>query len=51
VGSVIPGERVPRLAGTRVLYRDGVPVASLVGGEPRILEDSVPDAARLLQVG
>ncbi|HEY6543667.1 MAG TPA: ATP-dependent DNA helicase, partial [Dokdonella sp.] len=33
VGGLLAGDRVPRLAGARVLYRDGVPVAKRVGGE------------------
>jgi len=33
VGTVLPGEKVPRVAGARVLYRDGVPVAKRVSGE------------------
>jgi len=28
---------VPALAGSRVLYRDGVPIAALVGGKPTAL--------------
>ena len=32
-GSVLAGDRVPRLSGARVLYRDGVPVAALVAGK------------------
>ncbi|AOJ71396.1 MULTISPECIES: DEAD/DEAH box helicase [Burkholderia] len=32
-GTLLPGDRVPALAGNRVLFRDGVPVASLVGGQ------------------
>jgi ATP-dependent Lhr-like helicase len=39
VGLVTPGARVPALSGNRVLYRDGVPVAVLAGGEVRFLED------------
>ncbi|MFD2644664.1 DEAD/DEAH box helicase [Pseudomonas japonica] len=31
-GSLLPGARVPALAGNRLLYRDGVPVAALVAG-------------------
>ncbi|NKF22280.1 DEAD/DEAH box helicase [Solimonas marina] len=34
-GSIVPGERVPSLPSNRVLFRDGAPVASLVGGETR----------------
>jgi ATP-dependent helicase Lhr and Lhr-like helicase len=32
VGSMVAGTRIPALTGSRVLYRDGVPVASVVGG-------------------
>ena len=32
VGTLLPGARVPALAGNRVLYRDGEPIAALVGG-------------------
>ncbi len=39
VGIITPGERVPALAGNRVLYDDGMPVAKLVGGEVSFLED------------
>ena len=33
LGSIVPGPRVPRVAGSRVLYRDGVPIATSVAGE------------------
>ena len=33
VGVLLPGAKVPALTGNRVLYRDGAPVAALVGGE------------------
>ena len=33
VGLVVPGPKVPALTNNRVLYRDGVPVAALIGGE------------------
>jgi ATP-dependent Lhr-like helicase len=38
VGIITPGVRVPALAGNRVLYRDGIPVAVQVGGEVQFLE-------------
>jgi ATP-dependent Lhr-like helicase len=38
LGIVTPGPRLPALAGNRVLYRDGVPLATLAGGEVRFLE-------------
>ncbi|HEY9381650.1 MAG TPA: ATP-dependent DNA helicase, partial [Burkholderiales bacterium] len=36
-GILLPGERVPSIAGNRILFRSGVPVASRVGGEIRYL--------------
>jgi ATP-dependent Lhr-like helicase len=33
VGTVLVGDKVPALAGSRVLYRDGAPIAALVGGK------------------
>lgn len=32
VGTVLAGNKVPTLTGSRVLYRDGVPIATLVAG-------------------
>ncbi|MNJ46112.1 putative ATP-dependent helicase Lhr [compost metagenome] len=32
VGTLLPGNKVPALSANRVLYRDGVPVASLIAG-------------------
>ncbi len=37
-GIVTPGPRLAALAGNRLLYRDGVPVATLSGGEIRFVE-------------
>ena len=34
VGILTPGDRVPAVLGNRVVYRDGVPVASLESGNP-----------------
>jgi ATP-dependent Lhr-like helicase len=42
VGLVTPGARLPALAGNRVLYRDGVPLALLAGGEVNFLEQLEP---------
>ena len=36
-GIITPGDRIPALAPSRVLYEDGVPVLALVAGEPRSL--------------
>jgi ATP-dependent Lhr-like helicase len=41
-GLIMPGERVPALPANRVLLRGGVPVASLVGGNVKMLADADP---------
>ena len=38
VGILTPGAKIPALAGNRVLFRDGLPIAAQVGGETRFLE-------------
>ncbi len=38
LGILTPGSRLPALAGNRILYRDGLPLATLAGGEVRFLE-------------
>jgi ATP-dependent Lhr-like helicase len=38
VGHIVAGAKVPSLANARVLYRDGAPIAALVGGEFTALE-------------
>ncbi|MCK6431263.1 MAG: ATP-dependent DNA helicase, partial [Burkholderiaceae bacterium] len=43
VGILTPGARLPALTGNRVLYRDGVPIALLVAGETRFLEELAPE--------
>ena len=40
VGTVLAGDKLPALAGTRVLYEDGVPVAALVANKPQFLLDA-----------
>ncbi|AJX35633.1 DEAD/DEAH box helicase [Burkholderia oklahomensis] len=48
-GTLLPGDRVPALAGNRILFRDGVPIASLVGGQfvyARELDAAEQDDAR-----
>jgi ATP-dependent Lhr-like helicase len=42
VGIVTPGPRIPPLAGNRVLYRDGLPIATFVGGEAQFRPDLEP---------
>jgi ATP-dependent helicase Lhr and Lhr-like helicase len=48
LGILLPGARLPALAGNRVLYRDGLPLATLAGGDVRVLETL--DAATEWQV-
>src|ERR1700722_4777335 len=39
IGILTPGSRLSSLAGNRLLYRDGLPVATLAAGEVRYLVD------------
>ena len=52
VGILTPGQRLPSLSGNRLLYRDGIPIATFAGGEVRFLEKLDPkeqwDAQNLL---
>ena len=52
-GSVLAGARVPRIAGARVLFQDGLAIAALVGGQVEMLQDVdaalAQRARRLLQ--
>ncbi|WLI90780.1 DEAD/DEAH box helicase [Massilia sp. R2A-15] len=43
-GTLLPGDKVPAIAGNRVLFRDGVPVATIVAGKINYLEE--PGAER-----
>jgi ATP-dependent Lhr-like helicase len=43
-GTLLPGPKVPALAGNRILFRDGAPVATIIAGKIDYLED--PGAAR-----
>ena len=45
VGVILPGAKVPALAGNRVLYLDGIAVAALIGGAVQWLETI--DAAQM----
>jgi ATP-dependent Lhr-like helicase len=42
VGLLTPGARLPALTANRVLYRDGISIALLAGGEVRFLEVLTP---------
>jgi ATP-dependent Lhr-like helicase len=52
VGILTPGQRLPSLYSNRLLYRDGIPIATFSGGEVRFLEKLEPkeqwDAQNLL---
>jgi ATP-dependent Lhr-like helicase len=41
-GILLPGDKVPALAGNRVLFRDGAPVATLVAGKFAYLQSPPP---------
>ncbi|HEY0746969.1 MAG TPA: DEAD/DEAH box helicase [Steroidobacteraceae bacterium] len=42
IGILTPGSRLPSLAGNRLLYRDGLPVATLTGGDVQYLMELPP---------
>ncbi|HVK54543.1 MAG TPA: DEAD/DEAH box helicase [Burkholderiales bacterium] len=44
MGSVIAGPKTPALTGSRMLFRDGAPIATLIGGDVIILEKMEPAA-------
>jgi ATP-dependent helicase Lhr and Lhr-like helicase len=39
IGILTPGARLPALTGNRLLYRDGLPVAVLAGGEVKFMQE------------
>ena len=42
IGILTPGARLPSLSGNRLLYRDGLPVATLAAGDIHYLETLLP---------
>ncbi len=48
-GTLLPGDKVPALAGNRVLFRDGVPVATLVAGKFNYLQAPGPAEREILR--
>ena len=46
LGTVVPGPKVARVAGARVVFRDGVPVATSVAGEVELLVAASADESR-----
>ena len=49
-GTLLPGDKVPAVAGNRVLYRDGVVVATLVAGEFTYLTHAEGDAREQMRI-
>jgi ATP-dependent Lhr-like helicase len=50
VGTVLPGNKLPRLTGSRVLFRDGVPLATLAAGEVEWLATTLgPEEQRIVR--
>ena len=49
VGVILPGARIPALAGNRILFRDGLPVAASVGGSVQFLADLDAGEARAVE--
>jgi ATP-dependent Lhr-like helicase len=35
IGTLLPGSKVPALAGNRLVYRDGIPAAATIAGKPQ----------------
>ncbi|APW40687.1 ATP-dependent DNA helicase [Rhodoferax koreense] len=53
-GTLLPGDKLPALTGNRVVFQDGLPIATLVAGEIRFLRDTAPavsEQARLMLLG
>ncbi|HEY9025604.1 MAG TPA: helicase-related protein, partial [Burkholderiaceae bacterium] len=46
LGTVLAGPKLPRVAGSRVLYRDGLAIGTSVGGQIELLVPLPPDEAR-----
>jgi ATP-dependent Lhr-like helicase len=49
VGTLLPGVKVPALANNRIVYRDGLPIVALVGGETQWIQDLPPTDARIAE--
>jgi ATP-dependent Lhr-like helicase len=49
LGTVVPGPKVARVAGARVVWRDGVPLAMSVGGEIELLLPATAGEARAIE--
>jgi len=49
VGTLLPGNKVPAVSGNRIVYRDGLPAAVMVGGTQQMLLELSPPETTLLQ--
>jgi ATP-dependent Lhr-like helicase len=49
VGTLLPGNKVPALAGNRLVYRDGIPAAAIIAGKPHYWLELEPHAAAALR--
>ena len=47
VGGVLSGAKVPSVASSRIVYRDGLPVATLVAAEVTLLQTLPPEEERM----
>ncbi|MBV4456399.1 DEAD/DEAH box helicase [Pseudomonas sp. COR58] len=48
-GTLLPGAKVPALAGNRLVYRDGVPAAAEIAGKQQYWLELAPDAMTALR--
>ena len=46
LGTVVPGPKVARVAGSRVVYRDGIPLATSVAGQVELLGALSPEETK-----
>jgi ATP-dependent Lhr-like helicase len=46
LGTLLPGPKPPRIAGTRVAFRDGLPLATSIAGQIEFLHDDIDPAQR-----
>jgi ATP-dependent helicase Lhr and Lhr-like helicase len=46
VGTIVPGPKIPALTGNRLLYRDGIAIAGLIGGETHWIVELEPREMR-----
>jgi ATP-dependent Lhr-like helicase len=49
VGDVLPGAKVPAVANSRIVYRDGLPIAARVAGEATLLQTLEPNDERAVR--